>query len=201
MVPFSPAIVWCGRPRHTAVLANSALRTVYAVNFGRLESILTGGGCSILKPKSNRCDSRPLAVKTQVLSRLRIVVLVPIFILALCGASALADDDSREQVRVIGSEQAKTSYGWQAPGRAAVSCFSSGCSRLYAPTGTDNGAGMVLRLLRFDASIVVVQCKAQGDLIPGKASGSEAQDANSSQIAQQCIMPGANYQVAAEFHP
>jgi hypothetical protein len=149
-----------------------------------------------MKPQLNRCDDRPPAAKAQIQGRIRMEILLAGCILALCCTSALADDDSREQVRVIGNEPARTSYGWQAPGRSAVACFSSGCSRLYAPSGTDNGAGAVLRLLRSDASIVVVQCKAQG-VAPGAAT----QDANSSEMLRHCTLPDASYQVAAEFHP
>lgn len=118
------------------------------------------------------------------------VLLVAVCLLARCTMSALADDDSREQVRVIGSEAAKTSYGWQAPGRATVSCFSSACSRYYVPAGTGDGSGVVLRLLRSDASIVVVRCK-----------GVATQGASSAQTPRHCTMPDASYQVAAEFHP
>jgi hypothetical protein len=174
------------------VLAKSAPPAPSAVSCGRWKSIVTDGGCSILKPKPIRCDSRPLAAKAQGLSRLRIEVLVASCILALYGASALADDGSREQVRVIGSEQAKTSYWWRVPGRASSTCLGSGCSRFYTPAESDKSAGAVFRLLRSDSSIVVVQCRA-----PNTAT----QDATPSQIPRRCITPDASYQVAAEFHP
>jgi hypothetical protein len=153
-----------------------------------------------MKLRSNGCDDRPLEAKPLNLGKIQMSILVTSCMIVLCSVSALADD-VREQVRVIGGEQAKTSYGWQVPGRTAVSCYGSGCSRYYTPSGTTGGSGAVLRLLRSDASIVVVQCMAQGNGVTGKAQGARTKDANSAQTPNHCTMPDASYQVAAEFHP
>jgi hypothetical protein len=106
-------------------------------------------------------------------------------------------DESREEVKVIASEPARISYGFQAPGRSPVSCFGTGCARYYASTAT-NGGGAVLRLLRSDASIVIVQCKAHGEA-PSQSAGSG--NGNPLQLAPQCMMPDASYEVAADLNP
>jgi hypothetical protein len=84
-------------------------------------------------------------------------------------------DDLREEVKVVASEPPRASYGFQAPGRSPVSCLGTGCARYYAPSASNAGAA-VLRLMRTDASIAIVQCKAP-----------------------QCMMPDPSYKVAAEF--
>ena len=108
-------------------------------------------------------------------------------------------DESREEVKVIASEPARISYGFQAPGRSSVSCFGTGCARYYAPVAS-NGGVAVLRLLRSDASILIVQCEAQGEA-PNQSAGAGSGNGNAGQLAPQCMMPDASYQVAADLKP
>jgi hypothetical protein len=108
-------------------------------------------------------------------------------------------DESREEVKVIASEPARISYGFQAPGRSSVSCFGAGCGRYYAPVAS-NGGVAVLRLLRSDASILIVQCKAQGE-VPNQSAGAGSGNGNAGQLAPQCMMPDASYQLAADLSP
>jgi hypothetical protein len=100
-------------------------------------------------------------------------------VLAL-GCAGLAADGPREEVKAIASEPAGISYQFQAPGQRPVSCFGSGCAHYYSSAAA-NGGGSALRLLRTDATIVIVQCKAQD--------------------AGHCLMPDANYEIGADFNP
>jgi hypothetical protein len=122
------------------------------------------------------------------------VIAASLFVL---GCSFLLADEPREELKVIGSEPLRITYEFQTPGRPPVSCFSAGCARYYAPNAS-NSDGAVLRLLRSDASIVIVRCKAHGEAQrqrPGTGSGS----ADLSQPITHCMMPDSSYEIAAEL--
>jgi len=117
--------------------------------------------------------------------------------LVALGCSCLLADEPREELKVIGSEAPGIPYGFQAPGRPSVSCFGTGCARHYASTAT-NGGEAVLRLLRSDASIIIVRCKAPVETHSQQLETGSG-NASAPQPAAQCMMPDSSYEIAAEL--
>ena len=109
----------------------------------------------------------------------------------LCCLDAHAKSNRRETVDVIENVPSTASYDWQIGGRASVTCSGSTCSSYFTPpsSGTQVVQGAVLKLLRSDSSIVIVQCIAKGRLGASMLLTMATGDAGAPIVYRDCRMP------------
>jgi hypothetical protein len=108
------------------------------------------------------------------------------------------------KVTVIAQEPSTTNYQWDVDGRASVTCTSDTCDGYYAPprSGIQQIQGSILRLLRPDSSIAIVQCVSKVNVFATAMAAMDAvsvNDPNSPTFYRDCRVPLTNTIADADF--
>lgn len=109
------------------------------------------------------------------------------------------------KVTVITQEPSTTAYAWQVDGRVSVTCSYDTCDGYYTrPSGgTQQVQGAVLKLLRPDLSIAIVQCISKVNVFAtamAALDSASVNDPNSPTFYRDCRVPLPNSVAEADFH-
>lgn len=126
--------------------------------------------------------------------------LVGTLCLLSIGTFTQAKDNSRMKVTVVENLPTTNSYDWEVAGKDTISCYSSGCTSYFTPSGsgTTSVSGAVLKLLLPDGRIVVAECSGKPDF--GTNLANALSGAQASTVYRDCRMPEANSIIEAEFN-